>query len=59
MCNTYVHIFQIVAIIGLRTVASEAREGENVTVFVEVQYGELARNVTVHLSTHDGTATGK
>ena len=38
---------------------NEVGEGETVAMFVEVKYGELARNVTVHFSTHDGTAVGK
>ena len=38
---------------------NEVGEGESVTVVVELQYGELDTDVTIHISTEDGTAQGK
>ena len=52
-------ISQLVAIIGLSPVIREVEEGESVTVVVEVQYGELDTDVTIHISTQNGTAQGK
>ena len=49
----------IVAIVGLSRAMNEVGEGESVAVVVELQYGELDKDVTIHISTEDGTAQGK
>lgn len=43
---------------GLSPIAEEVDEGENVLMTLEVLYGSLDTNVSVQITTSDGSAQG-